>query len=267
MARRCVLRALAVLAIVSACGTGTAANTAVSLPAPSTTRVLTEITVEQRKPRVLLIGDSTLLAVERYNGYRALRGFDYVLDAKSCRTLGIPSCGKRPLPPNAVEAIGKADGSFDDVVIMAGYDEWWTSFPMSFDEVVTAARAKGADRIIWLTYREGVTYRLGTGAADESFVKNNETLRAKVASGAYPDVMLAQWYPHTPDDIGWLSKDGVHLTRTGALGVADYISRWVAHVEGLPCPMPVTPGGAIEAVCSNPDPQPPIADPAALYAS
>jgi hypothetical protein len=257
-----------VLAIVSACGAGTVANTAVSLPAPSTTKVLTEITVEQRKPRVLLIGDSTLLAVERYNGYRALRGFDYVLDAKSCRTLGIPSCGKRPLPPNAVEAIGKADGSFDDVVIMAGYDEWWTSFPMSFDEVVTAARAKGADRIIWLTYREGVTYKLLTGeAADESFVKNNETLRAKVASGAYPDVMLAQWYPHTPDDIGWLSKDGVHLTRTGALGVADYISRWVAHVEGLPCPMPVTPGGAIEAVCSNPDPQPPIADPAALYAS
>lgn len=63
-----------------------------------------------------LIGDSTLLAVDRYNGYTALLGFKYVFDAKSCRTLGIPSCGNRPLPSDAVEAIGKADGDFDDVV-------------------------------------------------------------------------------------------------------------------------------------------------------
>ena len=146
---------------------------------------------------MLLIGDSTLLAVDRYNGYRALRGFDYMFDAKSCRTLGIPSCGKRPLPPNAVEAIGKADGDFDYVVVMAGYDEWWTSFPDSFDEVVAAARAKGSQRIIWLTYREGVTYKLLTGEpADEAFVKNNQTLRDKVASGAFPDVLLA----HLPMD-------------------------------------------------------------------
>lgn len=238
-------------------------STSGSASAPQTPTTTAQ---QQHKPRVLLIGDSTLLAIERYNGYRALRGFDYVIDAESCRTLGIPSCGKRPLPPNTVEAIGKADGSFDDVVIMAGYDEWWTSFPDSFDEVVAAARAKGADQIIWLTYREGVTYKLLTGEpADESFVKNNQTLRSKVASGAYPDVRLAQWYPHTPDDIGWISKDGIHLTRTGALGVADYISRWVAHAEGLPCPMPVIPGGTIEALCSNPDPQPPIADLVGLY--
>ena len=264
---------IAALALIAACGSNAATSSTVAQPSvpptSATAIVLTATTVqEQRKPRVLLVGDSTLLAIERYNGYRALRGFDYVLDAESCRTLGIPSCGKRPLPPNAVEAIGKADGSFDDVVIMAGYDEWWTSFPGSFDEVVAAARAKGAQQIIWLTYREGVTYKLLTGeAADESFVKNNQTLRAKVASGAYPDVWLAQWYPHTPDDIGWFSKDGIHLTRVGALGVADYISRWVAHAAGLPCPMPFTPGGPIEPVCSNPDLQPPIADPVALYAS
>jgi hypothetical protein len=29
--------------------------------------------------------------------------------------------------------------------------------------------------------------------------------------------------------------------------------------------MPATPGGAIEPVCSNPDPQPPIADLMTLY--
>ena len=168
---------------------------------------------------MLLIGDSTMLAIDRYDAYRALRGFEYVFDAKSCRTLGIPSCGKRPLPPNAVEAINHSKGTFDDVVIMAGYDEWWTSFPQSFDEVVAAARAKGARKIIWLTYREGVPYKLLTGErADEAFIKNNQTLRDKVASGDFPDVELAKWYPHAPTHIGWLTEDGIHLTVKGASG-------------------------------------------------
>lgn len=215
---------------------------------------------------MLLIGDSTLLAVDRYNAYRALLGFDYVYDAESCRTLGIPSCGRKPLPPNTVEAIGAAHGSFDYVVVMAGYDEWWTSFPDSFDEVVDAARAKGARRVIWLTYREGVPYKLLTGEpADEAFIKNNQTLRDKVASGPFPDVLLAKWYPHVPADNGWLSDDGIHLTVDGAFGVADYISRFVAYIEGRPCPMPAVPGGTLEPTCPNPDSQPPITDVRALY--
>ena len=266
MKRVAHLLAAVVLTTVAGCGsTKPAADPAVVPAAPPPTT--TQATVPKpHVPRVLLIGDSTLLAVDRYNGYRALLGFKYVFDAKSCRTLGIPSCGQRPLPSNAVEAIGNADGTFDDVVIMAGYDEWWTSFPTSFDEVVTAARAKGARHIIWLTYREGVKYKLLTGEqANESFVKNNQTLRDKVASGAFPDVSLAQWYPHSPADSGWFTRDGIHLTLEGALGVADYVARWIAHIEGLPCAKPAVPEGAVEPVCSNPDTQPPIADITALY--
>lgn len=239
----------------------TAATTiaAVTTVAPTTTAVAA-------RPRVLLIGDSTLLAVDRENGYRALRGFDYTFDAESCRTLGIRSCGDPPVPPNAVEAIEAAGGSYDYVVVMAGYDEWWTSFPRSFDAVVAAARGKGARHIIWLTYRENTKYKLLSGdLADEAFVKNNATLRDKVASGAFPDVVLAKWYPHTASGTDWLTRDGIHLTLHGALGVADYISRWVAHVEGLPCPMPREPGGAIEPVCSDPDDHAPIGDISELY--
>jgi hypothetical protein len=267
MNRRAVLVAVA-LAVMSACGSTKSAAQPVIAPIVSSSASAETTTAppKPRLPRVLLIGDSTLLAVDRFNAQRALRGFDYSMDAKSCRTLGIPSCGPRPVPSNAVTAIGSAPGSFDDVVIMAGYDEWWTSFPKSFDKVVAAARAKGARHIIWLTYREGVGYKLLTGVpADESFVKNNQTLRAKVASGAYSDVVLAHWYPHAASDSGWMTSDGIHLTVDGALGVADYISRWVAFTEGLPCPMPTVPGGTIEAVCSNPDTQPQIADVRTLY--
>lgn len=256
--------------VLAACGSAPAAAPATTASVASTVALATipptSTTAARARPRVLLIGDSTLQAVDRENGYRALRGFDYVFDAESCRTLGIRSCGDPPVPPNAVEAIGAADGTFDDVVVMAGYDEWWTSFPDSFDEVVIAARAKGARHIIWLTYREGVKYKLPGGAfADEAFVKNNATLRDKVASGNFPDVSLAQWYPHTAGGTDWLSRDGIHLTLHGALGVADYISRWVAHAEGLPCPMPREPGGPIEPVCSNPDDHSPIREVNTLY--
>jgi hypothetical protein len=258
----------AVILAIAACGGDNSADPTVpsSSVVPLTSTPDVSSTAPPREPRVLLIGDSTLLAVDRYNSYEPLRGFDYVYDAESCRTLGIPSCGDSPVPPNAVEAIGAADGNFDDVVIMAGYDEWWFSFPNSFDEVVEAARAKGARNIIWLTYPEGVEYKLLTGErADEAFIKNNQTLRDKVASGEYPDVRLAQWYPHVGPDTGWTSRDGIHLTLDGAFGAADYIARWVAHAEGLPCPMPTEPGGTVELVCSNPDTQPPVDDVRALY--
>lgn len=265
------VRALVLAAALTsgaACGSdgSVAEPTKIAAAASTPTAAAPTTTTPRRPPRVLLIGDSTLLAVDRYNGYRALLGFDYVYDAKSCRTLGIPSCGSRPLPPNAVQAIGAADGGFDYVVVMAGYDEWWTSFPDSFDEVVEAARAKGAQRIIWLTYREGVPYKLLTGEpADEAFVKNNQTMRDKLATGAFPDVVLAQWYPLTKQDNGWISRDGIHLTLDGALGVADYISRWVAFLEGKPCPMPTALGGTLEPTCLNPDTQRPIADITGLY--
>jgi hypothetical protein len=260
-----------VLTSLTACGSTLRADdpTSTSSAAATATSTVTlpaETTAPTRTPRVLLIGDSTLLAVDRYNAYRALRGFDYVFDAESCRTLGIPSCGNRPVPPNAVDAIGAADGTFDYVVVMAGYDEWWTSFPDSFDKVVAAAREKGSQRVIWLTYPEGVPYKLLTGErADEAFIKNNRTLREKVASGAYPDVLLAKWYPHATTDGGWITRDGIHLTLDGAFGVADYISRWIAYVEAQPCPVPALPGGAIAPTCANPDTQPQIADVRDLY--
>ena len=195
MKRAAPLLAFAALIVATACGSTTPAAKPTASPVatavdnvPATVTALPQLTPPKpRVPRVLLVGDSTLLAVDRYNGYRALLGFNYVFDAESCRTLGIPSCGDRPLPPNTVEAIGNADGSFDDVVIMAGYDEWWTSFPTSFDSVVAAARAKGARHIIWLTYREDVQYKLLTGErANEAFVKNNQTLRARSPPAPFP---------------------------------------------------------------------------------
>jgi hypothetical protein len=215
---------------------------------------------------VLLVGDSTLLAIETYKALGALRGMSAVYDAKSCRTLGIPSCGDPPQPPNAVESIVRAAGPFDDVVVMAGYDEWWTSFPGSAVAVIEAARHAGAKRIIWLTYQQEVPYLMpDKRPANEAFINNNQTLRDMVASGQYPDLVLANWDQHTTPVPTWLTSDGIHLSRVGAYGLADYLSRLVAYHHGLACPAPRMVGGPIESPCPDPDIVGPVANVRSLY--
>lgn len=217
-------------------------------------------------PRVLLVGDSTLKAVLNYDTFDALRGFDYVFDAESCRTLGVRSCGLPPQPTNAVETIQASSGPFDVVVVMAGYDEWWTSFPDSFDEVVRVSRAAGAEHIVWLTYREGLGYVAPDGAtANEAFVRNNITVRERLATGNFPDVVLADWAAYTATVPDWLESDGIHLSPAGAWGVADYISRTIAHVLGAPCPAPWEIGAVADQPCPPPDTHAPPSAVRALY--
>jgi hypothetical protein len=216
---------------------------------------------------VLIIGDSTLAAVENNDVVHVLRGMDPIFDARSCRALGQQSCGDNPAP-NTVETIDRAEGQFDAVVIMGGYDEWFESFASSFEQVVASARAKGAKRIIWLTYTEDVDYVLPDGTpANQSLVNMNQIMRDLVATGSYPDVLIADWYTYATTTEGWYNDDDVHLSRTGAFGVADFISRKVAFAGGLPCPMPREPGGPIETPCPDPDLSGPVADVVALYAT
>ena len=96
--------------------------------------------------------------------------------------------------------------------------------------------------------------------------QQNEILRQKVASGAYPDVRLLDYNMYTAATTGWFTKDGVHFTLAGAYGTADYISRQIAFGHREPCPAPWTPGEGIETPCSDPDAYPGLVDPMTLYA-
>lgn len=253
------------MVIAGACSSDDAAQVPASstLAAAATTTTAPEVAGPWR---VLVVGDSTMLAVEAYGVLDTFRGFELAYDAKSCRTIGIPSCGPRPKPPDVVHTVEDAEGDFDAVVVMAGYDEWWTTFPGSFDRAVDAARAKGARTVVWLTYTEGDDYLNPAGeATQEAFEKNNETLRAKVSSGAFPDVALADWQRYSEPRPRWFEVDGIHLTLTGAYGVADYISREIAFLSGQPCPMPSEPGGVVHDPCPDPDVAGPPTDVAVLY--
>ena len=218
-------------------------------------------------PRVLWIGDSSLEGIKFYShALDAIGGMSYVLDAESCRRLTRPSCHSLAgnTPNTALEAIRGAPGQFDAVIIGTGYNEGVVGFSESFDVIVAAARAKGAVRIVWMNYRlrDGLT-RGGTDN-NGSYVVNNATLLQKVASGAYPDVYIADWRDYTAPVRSWFVPDGIHYQPVGALGSADYLSRWITFLFDEPCPKPMTVGGPVANPCTSPDGGPPP-DVAALY--
>ena len=241
-------------------------------PVPATTDPASIVNTPVIDPplRALLVGDSTMAGIRWYSSSRvALAGnVSYVLDAESCRRLDRPSCHSREggYPTTVVQVLNGLRAPVDVLVVQAGYDDSPASFAISFDNVVRAARAKGATQIIWLTYRSSARYvfagfnrSLGNG-----YAAMNATLRQKVASGQYDDVVLADFEQYTGTATGWFEGDGIHFTRNGAYGTADYISRWIATANALPCPW--TAGGSAQRWCPNPDAQPPV-DVAALLAA
>jgi hypothetical protein len=215
------------------------------------------------RSRAFLVGDSTLAGLALYtDALVALRGFDSILDAESCRRLMRPSCHSdvtNITPDTAVEAILGAPGSFDYVVVKAGYNDWFSDFPAEFAAVVGAARAKGAHTVIWFTQNEAV----GRSRARQAYIENNADLRWLTALPQYTDVVLANWQGYADPRADWF-HDGTHVTRSGAYAITDYVARWIAALEHRPCPRPWVVGGPLLDPCPSPDVVGPVPDPIAV---
>ena len=110
---------------------------------------------------------------------------------------------------------------------------------------MAAARAKGATAVIWLTYSEGKT----PGA----YNTQNATLQRLAGSSAFPDLVVADWRSYAANTTAWYAPDRVHLMTTGVWATSDYLSRWVAHVSHLPCPVAWAAGGPLPDPCPDPD--------------
>jgi hypothetical protein len=202
-------------------------------------------------PRVLLIGDSTLAALNVVTAsQRALQGMVPVLDAAPCRRLVRPSCRSAftgEVPDTAVQAIARTPGAIDVVVVKAGYNEGTAGFQQAVEDVLSAARTRGTRVVVWLTYSEG------TGNQLRTYTANNAVLTTLRDSGAWPELVIADWRTYAANSSGWYSGDRVHLQGGGAWATADYVTRWVASALHRPCPQPWIPGGAIDDRCPSPD--------------
>jgi len=216
--------------------------------------------------RVLMVGDSTLAAVRNVTASQVLfAGFDPVLDAEGCRRLVWPSCFSDSdfgVPNTVQEAILSTPGAVDVVVVMAGYNDWNDPFGSFVDTIMSAARAKGAERVVFLTLSEG-TAPASSATARAVYAENTQLLWESTLR--HPDLVVADWRTYTQRAIGWMERDGVHLRTRGAYGLADYISRWIAHLDGRACTAPLDPGGVPRYPCPGPNTMSRVPDIASLY--
>jgi hypothetical protein len=80
----------------------------------------------------------------------------------------------------------------------------------------------------------------------------NTSLRIRQIASAYPGLELLDWWGYTAEAPEWVAGDGVHLSSTGAFGLADFISRSLAAMDGRPCPAPWLPGTQAADPCPAP---------------
>jgi hypothetical protein len=231
LARKSVLLALLVVAIGSPLVVGGAA----ALPADDVASYLNPAQlppgVSATRPRVLIVGDSTLAAMEWEPAAQAtLGGLDFKLDAKSCRTISVPSCrgrndpitGERTVPLNGLAVVGNEPANaFDELVLMIGYNESSATFAQSLPLMLNLARSKGYKHVTWLTFHVAGTYQPPLDG-DASYRSNNVILKAAVAEqNGY--LTLLDWNTYADDTGGLLQSDGAHLSVAGAYAVGDFI--------------------------------------------
>jgi hypothetical protein len=226
------------------------------------------VRVDPPKPAVV-VGDSAIAALRWVpNAASAVVGFPHTLDLESCRRLFAPSCRGREgrVPPTVYEALSVHGGSYHTLVVATGYNDASLDFAGAFDRVVRRARSYGYERIVWYTLRSDVDY-VSPGALGNhvAFAAANATLRQLVATGTYPEVVLADWGGYTADRPGWFATDGVHYRNVGAWAAADYLSRKMAFLDGRACPIPVSTSAQVQDPCPDPDRTGPVADIEALY--
>lgn len=256
----------ALVTLVAGAGVATAAVATIDRAAETPGR--SAVRVDPPRPAIV-IGDSAISALRWVPGAdNAIIGFDHALDLESCRRLLAPSClgreGRTPL--TAHDALGFHGDRYEVLVIATGYNDGTSGYADAFRAIVARARSLGYQQILWWSLRSDVDYVSPDAVGNHAtFAQNNQAIEQLLASGQYPDVVLADWGRYTATKADWFVTDGVHYRAVGAWAASDYLSRKMAFLEERPCPMPTTPDGPRQDPCPDPDATGPIADIEALY--
>lgn len=208
--------------------------------APATTVALSPEPIDPG--RVLLIGDSTLAPLRWFEGADvSLQGFDWVLDAESCRRLELSSCKGREgrTPKSAVPVLDAATQNgvfYDTVVVMGGYHSTPKTIGREFDALVEAVRRNGAERMVLLNFRESLAFPApGSKGKLSVYTGFNETINSRLAGGGFDDVIVLDWNGFSATALDWFRSDGIHVNLPGALGLGSFLSDALNDLGALDC--------------------------------
>jgi hypothetical protein len=162
------------------------------------------------KPRVTVIGDSITAsfdyvpAARRYLG----KGLDLRSDALVCRRLVASSCVfQGSAPATALQVIGANGNALGPVVVInVGYNDWAAVYDV--DRVMRALKRAGVRTAIWVTLRETTS----------NYAQNNARIRS-AARRWKRSLVVADWNVYSGGKP-WFREDGLHLTPSGAMGLA-----------------------------------------------
>ena len=165
------------------------------------------------KMRVTVIGDSITASLDfvpsarRYLG----KGFDLHSDAVVCRRLVAASCAfQGSTPATALQVVGRQARTLGPVVVInVGYNDWAAVYDV--DRIMRALKAAGVHRVVWVTLREA-------GAYAAVYRQSNARIRS-AASRWRKSIAIADWN-HYSSGKQWFGADELHLTSSGALGLA-----------------------------------------------
>jgi len=167
---------------------------------------------------VTFVGDSVPASLDYVPSAKAVmqRGMSLTLDLKVCRRLVTASCPyKGKAPTTAVEAVRSYGHSLGDVVIVdVGYNEDGRGYPQGIDELMKAALAQGAKCVVWVTLRETRS------------VYRPANMAIRSAARRWPQLLVADWNRYSAGKP-WFRDDGLHLTPTGADGLAGFLRGYV----------------------------------------
>ena len=165
------------------------------------------------KTRVTVIGDSItasfnyVASAKRYLG----KGLDLRSDAIVCRRLVAASCTfQGTTPPTVLEVVGAQGHALGSVVVInVGYNDWAAVYDV--DRVMKALKAARVRHVIWVTLREA-------GSNASIYAQSNARIRS-AAKRWRSRLVIADWNAYSRGK-SWFREDGLHLTSSGALGLA-----------------------------------------------
>jgi len=176
--------------------------------------------------RTLVTSDSAWLGIKTYGAVDAVQGFDHQLVLASCRRRVSTSCRNYDgsVPTTAYQEVVNHGAGYTTLVQAAGYDDSDTDFVSDVQRTIEATRSLGYERVVWVTLRANVSYdSTGHVGYAEVYEHNNAAIVEMLATGLYPELVVADWATYAHDRHEWFAPDGIHLTNVGSKRVAQSI--------------------------------------------
>ena len=165
------------------------------------------------KTRVTVIGDSITASFTYVAGARRYlgKGLDLRTDALVCRRLVAASCAfQGTTPATALQVVGAEGHALGSVVVInVGYNDWAAVYDV--DRVMKALKSAGVLHVVWVTLREA-------GANASIYAQSNARIR-RAAQRYRKTLVVADWNAYSRGRP-WFREDGLHLTGSGAFGLA-----------------------------------------------